>query len=149
MAVSCGVGRRHGWDLVWLWLWCGLAAAAPIRPLAWEPPYAAGAALKKKKKGIELESVRSLEASARRGPGPAPVCQEPVCVGSGCWAARDPSPPGSPLGIWSPPYLLEVSHVLGPLGASWGPGGRAMDLAASPAPPAPVPPGGPGSPAET
>ena len=27
-----------------------LAAAAPIRPLAWELPYAAGAALKKKRK---------------------------------------------------------------------------------------------------
>ena len=29
-------------------LWCGPAAAAPIRPLAWEPPYAPGAALKRK-----------------------------------------------------------------------------------------------------
>ena len=27
---------------------CRPAAAAPIRPLAWEPPYAAGAALKSK-----------------------------------------------------------------------------------------------------
>ena len=34
-----------------LWLWCRLAATALIRPLAWEPPYAAGVALKKKKKG--------------------------------------------------------------------------------------------------
>ena len=33
-----------------LWLWCRPAAVAPIRPLAWEPPYAMGAALKKKKK---------------------------------------------------------------------------------------------------
>ena len=30
-----------------LWLWCRPAAIAPIRPLAWEPPYATGAALKK------------------------------------------------------------------------------------------------------
>ena len=36
-------------DPVLLWLWCGPAATAPIRSLAWEPPYAAGAALKKKK----------------------------------------------------------------------------------------------------
>ena len=36
-------------DLVLLWLWCRLAAVAPIRPLAWEPPYAAGMALKRKK----------------------------------------------------------------------------------------------------
>ena len=28
-----------------LWLWCRLAAQ--IRPLAWEPPYAAGVALKR------------------------------------------------------------------------------------------------------
>ena len=27
-----------------LWLWLRLAVTAPIRPLAWEPPYAAGAA---------------------------------------------------------------------------------------------------------
>ena len=29
---------------MWLWLWCRLAAIAPIQPLAWEPPYAMGAA---------------------------------------------------------------------------------------------------------
>ena len=44
--MSCGVSRRHGLDLVLLWLWCRPAAVAPIRPLTWEPPYAAGAALK-------------------------------------------------------------------------------------------------------
>ena len=31
-------------DPALLWLWCRLAAVAPIRPLAWEPPYAVGAA---------------------------------------------------------------------------------------------------------
>ena len=30
-----------------LWLWCRLAAAVLIRPLAWELPYASGAALEK------------------------------------------------------------------------------------------------------
>ena len=35
MAVSCGVGGRRGLDLALLWLWCRLAAVAPIRPLAW------------------------------------------------------------------------------------------------------------------
>ena len=34
-------------DLSWLWLWCRLGAAVPIRPLAWELPYAAGTALKR------------------------------------------------------------------------------------------------------
>ena len=37
-------------DLVLLWLWHRLAAAVLIRPLAWEPPYAVGAALKRQKK---------------------------------------------------------------------------------------------------
>ena len=31
-----------------LWLWCKLAATAPIRPLAQERPYATGVAIKKK-----------------------------------------------------------------------------------------------------
>ena len=42
---GCGVGHRRSSDLVFLWLWYRLAATAPIRPLAWEPPYAAGTAL--------------------------------------------------------------------------------------------------------
>jgi len=33
--------------LLLLWLWCRPAATAPIRPLAWEPPYADGEALKR------------------------------------------------------------------------------------------------------
>ena len=33
-----------------LWLWCRPAATALIGPLAWEPPYASGAALTKNKK---------------------------------------------------------------------------------------------------
>ena len=45
VAVSCGVGHRRGLELVLLWLWRRLAAADLIRPLAWEPPYAVGAAL--------------------------------------------------------------------------------------------------------
>ena len=51
--MSCGVGHRRSLDpsLLWLlWLWCKpLAAVALIRPLAWEPPYAAGVALKRQK----------------------------------------------------------------------------------------------------
>ena len=47
VAVSCGVGRRCSSDLVLLWLWCRPAAVALTRPLAWDLPYAVGAALKK------------------------------------------------------------------------------------------------------
>ena len=38
---------QWGKDLVLLWLSCTPAATAPIGPLAWEAPYAAGVALKK------------------------------------------------------------------------------------------------------
>ena len=50
VAVSCGIGRRRGSTLALLWLWCRPAAAAPVEPLAWELPCAAGMALKSKKK---------------------------------------------------------------------------------------------------
>ena len=47
--MSCGAGRRGGSDLALLWLWCWLEATALIRPLPWEPPHAAGTALKGEK----------------------------------------------------------------------------------------------------
>ena len=37
-------------DPVLLWLWCRPAATALIGPLAWEPPYAMGAALERQKR---------------------------------------------------------------------------------------------------
>ena len=49
VTLSCGVGCRHGLDPTLLWIWCGPAAVAPIRPLSWELSYALGAALKKTK----------------------------------------------------------------------------------------------------
>ena len=48
--MSCDVGCRCSSDPALLWLWCTPAATALIRPLAWEPPYAAGAAQGKAKK---------------------------------------------------------------------------------------------------
>ena len=50
LAMSCGVGCKCGSDPVLLWLCCRPAATALIGPLAWEPPYAAGAALGKAKR---------------------------------------------------------------------------------------------------
>ena len=38
-------------------LCCRLAAAALIRPLAWEPPYAVGAALGEKKKKFRVKAM--------------------------------------------------------------------------------------------
>ena len=42
--MSCGVIHRRGSEPSLLWLWYRPAAVAPIQPLAWEPPYATGAA---------------------------------------------------------------------------------------------------------
>ena len=40
-----------------LWLWRRRAAEAPIQPLAWELPYAAGVALKRKKKYVKRINI--------------------------------------------------------------------------------------------
>ena len=48
--MSWSVGRRHGLDLVVVWLCCRLGVTALIQALAWERPYAAGVALKRSKK---------------------------------------------------------------------------------------------------
>ena len=47
--MNGGVGCRRGLDLKLLCLWHRPAATAPIGPLAWEPPYATDAALKRQK----------------------------------------------------------------------------------------------------
>ena len=51
--MSCSVGHRIGLDpellWLWLWLWHGPAAAALIRPVAWEPPCAASVPPQKKR----------------------------------------------------------------------------------------------------
>ena len=60
VAMNCGVGCRRGLDSTLLWLWRRPAAAAPIRPLAWEPPCAASAALKKKKKQAKQNKKSSF-----------------------------------------------------------------------------------------
>ena len=70
--MSCGVGCRRGSDPTFLWLWHRLEATAPIRPLVWEPPCAAGAAQemakrqKKKKKKIPIQSCQGGERQKSR-----------------------------------------------------------------------------------
>ena len=51
--MSCGVARRLAVNPALLWLWCRLASVAPIRPLAWKLPCAAGVALRSKKRKEE------------------------------------------------------------------------------------------------
>ena len=57
--MSCGTGRRPGSDSALMWLWRRPAAAtASIGPLAWEPPYAAGAALKRQKDNNNNKKIK-------------------------------------------------------------------------------------------
>ena len=65
--MSYGVGHRRGLDLAWLWLWYRPTAVARIRPLAWEPTYATGAALKKQKKILSDDLEITLQGSSRCG----------------------------------------------------------------------------------
>ena len=58
--MSCGVGRRRNSDPTLVWLWCRLTVTAPIRPLAREPPYTVGAALKKKTKGKKKKKRKGM-----------------------------------------------------------------------------------------
>ena len=62
-----------------LWLWCRPAAVAPIQPLAWEPLYATGVALKTKIKmlaEIQLKHTTSLGGYLGKG---IVAKQHPVC----------------------------------------------------------------------
>ena len=63
--MSCGVDRRCGSDLALLWLWCRLAAIAPIVPLAWEPPCAEGVALKRQKDQKQKQKKMHVETFIR------------------------------------------------------------------------------------
>ena len=62
VAMSCGVGHRHGLKPTLLWLWRKPAAVASIQPLAWELPHASSVALKKKKKKMKKLSHNGTPA---------------------------------------------------------------------------------------
>ena len=67
--VADSIPRLAQWvmDPGLLWPWCRPVATAPIGPLAWEPPYAAGAALemakRQKKKSSQLGTRGHLTVS--------------------------------------------------------------------------------------
>ena len=77
--MSSGVGHRRGSDPTWLWLWCRPVAKTPIRPLAWEPPHAVGAALEKarrqkqKQKQKQTPKIKSKDTQAESGIGSSPL----------------------------------------------------------------------------
>jgi len=76
--MSCGVGCRCSSDPAWLWR--RPAAAVQIQPLAWELPYATGAALKskrkKKKKGKEVNGVNPVSRAVQTL---SPIVHEKPC----------------------------------------------------------------------
>ena len=47
-----------------LWLWHRPATAAPIRPLAWEPPYATNMATKRQERGSMISVKTSYKSAA-------------------------------------------------------------------------------------
>ena len=59
--MSCGIGHRRDSDPMLLWLWHRPEATALIGPPPWEPPYAVGAGLEKKKiKSNKIRIITSL-----------------------------------------------------------------------------------------
>ena len=97
-------------------LWWRLAAAAPIRPLAWEPPFAVGVALKLKKAekttlcwllwrykdGLKAAALALSDSVVYTG-------KEGVHTGHTTWGLSDHSGGGmSPLGV---PRVLDTSRI--------------------------------------
>ena len=71
--MSCGVGCRLSSDPKLLWLWYRPVAIALIIPLAWEPPWAVGAAQemakRQKKKEEKKEGGRERKKEGGRKEG--------------------------------------------------------------------------------
>ena len=64
--MSCSVGCRRGSAPALLWLWRRPAATALIKPLAWEPPYVAGAASEKRQKDKKKKKKKIPEISKKQ-----------------------------------------------------------------------------------
>ena len=58
--MSYGVVCRRGSDPALLWLWRRPMTTTLIRPLAWEPPYAEGAAPEKHQKKRKEKNLSTL-----------------------------------------------------------------------------------------
>ena len=114
-------------DMALPWLWCRLAAVTLIGPLVWEPPYAAGAALKTKKKRVANWSpfffthsfLNTLQACFR------PPLSAKTCISAGQFSVSLSVPPSafdtldySFFTLFLP--LLPGCHLL--LILSWSPG---------------------------
>ena len=74
--MSFGIGRRHGSDLVLLWLWRRPVAIVLIRPLDLEPPYALTAALKRHTH-THTKKTKTKQTNKKTGSLIPCVCQFP------------------------------------------------------------------------
>ena len=81
---------RCSLDLALLWPWCKPAAAAPIRSLVWELPYASCVALKNKKRMnqnvgnvIPPNKIRARKAAALAWSSDGRGCEYSICLGPG------------------------------------------------------------------
>ena len=57
--MSCSRGLIGGSDTTLLWMWCRLAAVAPIQTLDWELLYAAGVAPTSKKNQTKIKQNKT------------------------------------------------------------------------------------------
>ena len=106
--MSCGVGCSCSSDPALLWLWYRPVAMAPIRPLAWESPYAVGAALEKDAQKNKRQKEKKKEKKKTK-----------ACLGVPLWYSR--------LRIWC--YCSGPGHCCGSglipgQGTSTGTGGK-------------------------
>ena len=106
--MNCTIGHRRGSDLALLWLWRRPAAAALIRPQAWESPYTMGthppAAQKRAKKAAGVPPTLTRAPGGRARPRlPCPVQRQALgsVTGSGIpgvLSALSPGPGGEQSG---------------------------------------------------
>lgn len=71
--VSSGAGHRWGSDLASLWLRHRLVATALIRPLAWEPPYAAVWPQKRQKDKTNKQTNKNPHQNTHQLSVPSPA----------------------------------------------------------------------------
>ena len=89
--MSCGVGHRHGSDPALLRLWYRPAATALIRPLAWEPPYAAGADQETAKRQKKKDYILGVPIVAQQDKKLTPIREDASLIpGLALWV-KDPA----------------------------------------------------------
>ena len=106
-------------DPALLWLWCRLAATAPISPLAWEPPHTMGAALRRQKKKKKVGLGKDHRGSTAQTPPPYLPLNPVILLEKGCHPPF-PSPViGLPFPLNSCSTCLNYSSSSSPVLQMW------------------------------